>query len=133
MAGPLRGQPGGDRIPQILADLTAEIRGYIASWAQNETLSADAGQIPPEFKAKALSIARWRLLITVPGYDPGDARELDYKNADAFFNSVAAGKIRPAPAPDAIKSTVPEQARQPGVGVATSRGLITGRRNVGGL
>lgn len=92
-----------DRVVPILADLVAEIRGYIGSHSTN-TLSADATLIPGEFKAKALAIARWRVLITIPGYQPGDARKLEYEKADAFFLAVAKGTIRPAPAADAIPS-----------------------------
>ena len=124
---------GDDRITEILADLTAEIRGYIGSWAQNETLSANATQIPPEFKAKALSIARWRLLITVPGYQPGEARKLDFEKSEEFFSKVAMGKIRPAPAADAVPSSVPDEAIQPGVAVVTSRPPRTGHGRMNGL
>ena len=45
-----------DRVIPILSDLTAEIRGYIATWSPN-TISADITLIPPSFKAKALAIA----------------------------------------------------------------------------
>lgn len=122
-----------DRVPEILSDLTAEIRGYIGSWAQNATLSADASQIPPEFKAKALSIARWRLLISIPGYSPGKAREMDFEKADAFFTDVAKGRIRPAPADDAVPNTVPEEERQPGVEIVSSRPSRTGSKRMNGI
>ena len=94
-----------DRVIPILASLTNEIRGYIGSHSTN-TLSADLALIPGEFEAKALAIARWRVLITIPGYQPGEARKLEYEKADAFFLSVAKGTIRPRPAPDAIASEV---------------------------
>ncbi|RFC46910.1 MAG: hypothetical protein DUW69_001560 [Verrucomicrobia bacterium] len=94
-----------DRVLPILADLVAEIRGYIGSHPGN-SLSADAALIPGEFKAKALAIARWRVLVTIPGYQPGDARKLEYEKADTFFNNVAKGTISPRPAPDAVESQV---------------------------
>src|SRR4051812_15817743 len=97
-----------DRAVPILSDLIAEVRGYITTWSPN-TISADTALIPPSFKAKALSIARWRLLITIPGYSPGDARKLDFEKADTFFNKVAEGKIRPEPADDAIPTSVPSE------------------------
>jgi hypothetical protein len=125
--------PGDDRIIEILSNLTKEIRGYIGSWAQNETLSQDATQIPPEFKRNALSIARWDLLSSIPGYQPGEARKLSYEKAEAFFAKVAEGKIRPAPAPDAIANTVPEEQRQPGVQIVASQPKRTGRQNMNGL
>jgi hypothetical protein len=96
-----------DRVLPILADLVAEIRGYIGSHPGN-SLSADAALIPGEFKAKALAIARWRVLVTIPGYQPGDARKLEYEKADTFFNNVAKGTISPRPAPDAVESQVPQ-------------------------
>lgn len=101
-----------DRVMPILIDLVAEIRGYIGSHARN-TLSADADLIPGEFKAKALAIARWRVLTTLPKYDPGDARKDEYDKADAFFTSVAKGNIRPRPAPDAEENPVPEMTSYP--------------------
>ena len=96
-----------DRVLPILTDLTAEIRGYIGSHANN-TLSADQSLIPCEFKAKALATARWRVLVTIPGYQPGEARKLEYEKADTFFNNVAKGTISPRPAPDAEPSQVPQ-------------------------
>ena len=96
-----------DRVQPILDDLTAEILGYIGSHPGN-TLSADPCLIPQEFKAKALAIARWRVLTTIPKYNPGDARKLEYEKADAFFTAVAKGTIRPRPPPDAQANPVPQ-------------------------
>lgn len=124
--------PGDDRIPEILADLTAEIRGYIGSCSQN-TLSAVETAIPSEFKAKAISVARWRLLISMPGYSPGDSRKLDFEKANSFFKDVAMCKIRPAPAPDAVPSEVPLQEPEHGVQIVSAPGLRTGRRRMNGL
>lgn len=101
-----------DRVYPILEDLTSEIRGYIGSHAGN-TLSADQTLIPCEFKAKALAIARWRILVTIPGYQPGEARKLEYEKADTFFNNVAKGTITPRPAPDAEPSLVPQGKSMP--------------------
>ena len=83
-----------DRILPILVNLVAEIQGMIGSRADNP-LPPSEDVIPSEFKARAVSIARWRVLITIPGYNPGDSRKLDYEKADAFFMLVAQGKIRP--------------------------------------
>ncbi|MDP3851968.1 MAG: hypothetical protein Q8Q59_15810 [Luteolibacter sp.] len=94
-----------DRILPILADLVAEIQGTIASRADNPPPPAE-DVIPSEFKARAVSIARWRVLISIPGYQPNEARKLDFEKADTFFMQVAEGKRRPraevaedAPAP----------------------------------
>lgn len=98
-----------DRLLPILTDLVAEIQGMIASRADNPVPPSDS-VIPAEFKARAISLARWRVLITIPGYEPNDARKLDYEKADAFFLQVAQGKIRPraevaAEAPAAVPSS----------------------------
>lgn len=119
-----------DRVTQILVDLVAEIRGFIASASAN-TLSADATLIPPEFKARALSIARWRVLITVPNFSPGDARKTDYEQANQFFEKVATGKIRPQPASDAIENPVPGE--KPAGVEWTAPGSRTGRARMQGL
>ena len=96
-----------DRVTPILADLVAEIQGMIASRADNPA-PPDAASIPSEFKARAVSIARWRILISIPGYQPGDARKMDYEKADAFFVKVAEGKIRPrAEATDGAPAAIP--------------------------
>jgi hypothetical protein len=102
-----------ERATQILADLVAEIRGFIASVPTN-TLSADATLIPPEFKSRALAIARWRVLISIPRYNPGDARKAEWEKACTFFESqVAGGKVRPQPAADAVANTVPPEIHHP--------------------
>ena len=120
-----------DRVLPILSDLTAEIRGYITTWSPN-TISADTTLIPPSFKAKALAIARWRVLITIPGYQPGDARKLEYEKADAFFLSVAKGTIRPEPADDAIVTATP--AEKPSrVEIVSAPGSRTGRSRMDGI
>lgn len=120
-----------DRVCPILADLVAEIRGFIATHSPN-SISANTQLIPPSFKAKAVSVARWRVLISVPGYQPGDARKLDFEKADQFFQKVAEGKIRPEPADDAIPTQVaPEQPSN--VEVVSAPGSRTGRSRMNGM
>lgn len=112
-----------DRLVPILTDLVAEIQGMIASRADNPTPPSE-DVIPSEFKARAVSLARWRVLITIPGYAPGEARKLDYEKADAFFTRVAEGKIRPRAevAEDAPAGTPPS-------GSWNSENKIVGRMN----
>lgn len=98
-----------DRLAPIIRQLIDEIHGYIGSRADNPA-PPSASVIPKAFMARAASLARWRVLISVPGYQPGDARKLDYENAEAFFLKVAKGEIRPpadrpADAPAPTKST----------------------------
>jgi hypothetical protein len=112
-----------DRIIPVLTDLTAEIQGMIASRADNPTPPSES-VIPAEFKARAVSIARWRVLISIPGYQPGEARKLDFEKADAFFMQVSQGKIRPRAevAVDAPSST-------PTSGTWNSENKFVGRMN----
>ena len=84
-----------DRLQPILQQLVDEIQSLILSRADNPAPPAD-DVIPKGFVARAVSIARWRVLISIPGYQPGESRKLDYENAEAFFLKVAEGKIRPA-------------------------------------
>lgn len=120
-----------DRLLPILEDLVAEIRGYIATWSPN-TLSADPALIPPSFKAKAVALLRWRLLITMPGYRPGDARKLEYEKAETFFRDVAKGTIRPEPADDAVATEVPNE-KPSRVEIVSSPGSRTGRDRMNGI
>ncbi len=112
-----------DRLAPILADLVQEIQGMIASRADNPAPPSET-VIPAEFKARAVSIARWRVLITIPGYQPGEARKLDYEKADAFLLQVAQGKIRPRAelAVDAAPAT-------PSSGRWNSENRLRGRMN----
>lgn len=112
-----------DRLGQIMDDLVAEIQGMIGSRADNPQ-PPSASVIPAEFKARAVSIARWRVLITIPGYQPGDARKLDYEKADAFFMQVAAGKIRPR-----AEVAVDAPASVPTGGTWNSENKFLGRMN----
>ena len=120
-----------DRMVPILADLVAEIRGYIVTWAPN-TISEDTTKIPPSFKARALALARWRLLITIPGYQPGDARKLEFEKAESFFMAVAKGQIRPEPADDAVGTAVPSE-KPAGVEIVSAPGSRTGRTRMDGI
>ena len=118
-------------VPAVLANLTAEIRGMIATWSPN-TLSADATLIPPSFKARALALARWRILTSVPDYQPDEARRLEYEAAEKFFNLVSIGKIRPEPADDATTTEVPTE-KPAGVEIVSSPGSRTGRDRMNGI
>ncbi len=119
-----------DRVPSILADITQEVRGAIKSWTQN-TLSADETKIPEEFKSRALDIARWQLLNTIPGYPIGESRKMAYEKAETFFRDVARGVIRPEPADDAEATAVPSE--KPAGAQWTAPGSRTGRDRMNGL
>jgi hypothetical protein len=116
------GAPVADRIAPILTDLVAEIQGMIASRADNP-LPPTEDVIPSEFRARAVSLARWRVLISIPGYQPGDARRLDYEKADDFFLMVAQGKIRPRAQAEEDAASVPVS------GSWNSENRVLGRMN----
>jgi len=119
-----------DRVAPILVDLVAEIRGYIASHAGN-TLSSDTSRIPPSFRARALAIARWRVLTSIPNYQPGEARKLEWEAAEKFFRSVAEGDIRPESDPDSVApAAAPAQPAGVQHSAPPSR---TGRSRMNGL
>lgn len=120
-----------DRIVPILSDLVSEIRGYIATCEPN-SLSANPDYIPPSFKARALSIARWRVLITIPGYSPGDDRKEDWKKAEDYFLLVAKCQIRPEAADDAVPSQAPAQ-QSAGITVVSAPPKRTGRAKMDGM
>ena len=120
-----------DRVGPVLANLVAEVRSMIATWAPN-TLSADATKIPPGFKAQALIIARWRVLTAIPDYQQEDGRKGEYESANAFFLQVAKGIIRPEPATDALASTVPTE-KPAGVQIISAPGSRTGRARMDGI
>lgn len=118
-------------VDSVLANLTAEIRGMIATWSPN-TLSADASLIPPSLKARALAVARWRILTSVPNYEPDDARKLEYEAAEKVLQLVATGKFRPEPADDATPTTVPTE-KPAGVEIVSGPGSRTGRDRMSGM
>jgi hypothetical protein len=120
-----------DRLVPICANLVKEIRGMIATHSSN-TLSANELKIPGSFKARALVMARHRMLSSIPGYNPGDTRKDEYNKADAFFLAVAKGSIRPEPADDAIATDVPSE-KPAGVEVVSSPGSRTGRSRMDGI
>lgn len=120
-----------DRLPGIISDVTAEVRGRIATWTANQ-LDADTTKMPGSFIARAAALARWRLMASIPNYTPSEARKLEYEKAEKFFESVAAGKMRPEAPDDPITNTVPQEL--PGRGAYyNSPGSRTGRTRMDGL
>jgi hypothetical protein len=119
-----------DRAVPIVADIVQEIRGMLAS-NQSNKLSADPLKIPPSFKRHALNLARWSLLTSIPGYQPGEARKLEFEAAQKFFDLVRQGKIRPEEPDDAVTPVVPSE--QPAGAEWTAPGSRTGRDRMQGF
>lgn len=122
-----------DRAQAILDDLVAEVRGYIVAAPSRNQLSEDATLIPGSMKAKALALARWNLLITIPGYQPGDSRKAAWTDANSYFLAVAKGTIRPEPPPDAVTNPTPLETPEHGAEIVTSRVQVTGSAKMAGL
>jgi hypothetical protein len=120
-----------DRVPGILANLVAEIRGNIATWAPN-TLSANTAKIPPAFLARAMVLARGRVLTGIPNYTQDDDRKKENEEAETYFRMVARGTIRPEPADDAIDNPVPNE-KPAGVEIVSAPGSRTGRERMDGI
>ncbi len=120
-----------DRIPGIIANQVAEIRGMIATWSPN-TLSADTSKIPPSMMGRALVLIRNTVLTSVPEYVQSDERKAETKDANDYFLLVAKGIIRPEPAIDAIPTTVPTQ-NPSHVTIVSAPGSRTGRYRMNGI
>ena len=120
-----------DRLTPILTNFSNEIRGYIQTHAP-DAVSATPGTIPPEFVDRAVDYIRFKLLITIPGYQPGEARTKTYEKAETYFLKVAEGKILPAKADDAAPLDIPA-ANPTGTTVVSSRPLRTGYKNMDGI
>lgn len=99
-----------DRLIPILANFSNEIRGYVQTHAPG-AVSATPGTIPPEFVDRAVDYIRFKILITIAGYKPGDARTLAYEKADSYFQKVAKGEILPAKADDAQAPKIAESRK----------------------
>lgn len=115
----------------VLAAVTSEVRNRISTWRANR-LSSDDSLLPDSFIARAAVIARWRLLAGLPGYEPSEARRVEYNNAESFFKDVASGRMRPEEPDDPVENTVPQET--PGHGADSwSAGSRTGRARMDGL
>jgi len=120
-----------DRIPGIIANQVAEIRGMIATWAPN-SLSATTTAIPASFLARALVLIRNTVLTGMPDYTQSAERQAETKAAEDFFSLVAKGTIRPEPAADALPSTVPPASNSK-METLNSRDRICTRDSMRGL
>lgn len=120
-----------DRLEPVLVNLAAEIQTMIATWSPN-TVSADPLKIPPGFKARALVLARGRVLTGIPDYVQDEDRRKENENAEKWFQQVATGKIRPPAADDAVPSEVPGE-KPSGVEIVSGPGSRTGRARMDGI
>jgi hypothetical protein len=78
----------------IVADVTALVRGKVASYAPNQTLFGALGTIPEELHAAAVAISRFKFLTHLPGTQLITAwRQQENVSALAQLDAAAAGTL----------------------------------------
>ena len=116
-----------DPLPDILARVTREVRGYVAGCDKN-TLG-DGDTIPDELEGAAVALARYYLCTRLPVRLLTEERKEEYRSALTLLRDVAACRyaiVQPATASAEIIS-------KPTVQVASSRTRIAGNSNLNGL
>ena len=82
-----------DAVGLLIADVTAEVRDYIASNG-NVRLDPDESRIPPSCVAKAIDILVIRVLKRI-NIQPVQVRIDAAKAAEDYFQKIAEGRITP--------------------------------------
>ena len=93
-----------DPLPDVIAQVTDEVRGYIASHGLN-TLGP-AGTLPPQVRAAAIAIIRWRLagrlaIGNASGLLQTESRRQEYEDAVSLLRDVSKGQLV-VEAPEAV-------------------------------
>ena len=83
-----------ETVSLLIADVTAEVRDYIASSDKNIRLDPDESKIPPSCVAKALDILVIRILKRI-NVQPVQVRIDAAKSAEEYFQKIAEGRITP--------------------------------------
>lgn len=110
-----------DPLPEVIAQVTGEVRGYVAACSANRL--GPAGTIPPQLESAALALIRYRLAGRLPVRTlMTDDRRTEREAAERLLRDVAACKfaveapadagpeklpsprpsIRPKPTPEAL-------------------------------
>lgn len=116
-----------DMLPAIIATVTDEVRAHIEDCAENR-LGA-AGTVPERVIHHALAIIRNRLLSRL-GMEAGESRNVEYRDAVAFFRRVSECQVKIEQPDDA---DVVSEANTPTVDVVTSTTQQMGKANLKGL
>lgn len=96
-----------DPLPDIISQVTDEVRGYIAA---SSVPLGQAGELPPQVRAAAIAIVRWRLggRLAAGGVEnlfQTEPRRKEYDDALALLRDVAAGRcVVEAPAVEATET-----------------------------
>jgi phage gp36-like protein len=85
-----------DPLPDVISQVTDEVRGYVA--AHNANTLGPAGTLPPQVRAAAIAIIRWRLsgrlaIGKAAQLLQSESRRQEYEDAVSFLKDVAAGKV----------------------------------------
>jgi len=97
---------GTNKLDGLVAKVIAQIREDIL--AGDYPLHAAATYIPGGLVNDAVAIARWKLLLALPGYEDlqSKVRENEYKEAMAKLRTIAAGKRKVEPPEGSIKPSI---------------------------
>lgn len=112
-----------DPLPEIVAAVVEEVRGYVAACPRNR-LGA-TGTLPKALEAAALALCRGRLLsrLPVPSLDT-EARRREVEDAQKLLRDVAAGRFYvDQPASDAAPDTAYSPPPRPRITPRLSRPL----------
>lgn len=105
---------GIDQIAGIIAQVTAMVRGKVASWRDNLPKMGSAGTIPDECLFSACTIARDALVGSLPLSEGStEVRKEELRKAHDFLTSVAKGEVRIESPDGTIPETPPADATSP--------------------
>jgi hypothetical protein len=111
---------GMDAMAEILAQVTAMVRGSVASCRDNLAKLGSAGTIPSECMFAACTIARDALIGSLPlSEGVTDVRKEELRKAHEFLRSVASCDIRIESTNGTIPEAVPSSSSYGGSAILT--------------
>ena len=116
-----------ETVDLLIADVTAEVRDYVASNG-NVRMDPDTRNIPPSCVAKALDILAIRVLKRI-NVQPVQVRIDAAKSAEEYFQKIAEGRITP----QSYDTDTSAQTGGPAVEVVTSSRIRTDASRLEGL
>lgn len=96
-AAALAALDGGDKVPDVLGKVIAQVREDIL--AGGFELAATATHIPSGLHNDAIALVRWKVLASLPAMEElqTKAREAEYKEAITKLRDIATGKRKVEP------------------------------------
>ena len=116
-----------ETVDLLIADVTAEVRDYVASNG-NVRMDPDTRNIPPSCVAKAIDILVIRVLKRI-NVQPVQVRIDAAKSAEEYFQKIAEGRITP----QSYDTDTSAQTGGPAVEVVTSSRIRTDASRLEGL